>query len=223
MNHNMTKKVVAYALGGISGAIVGYFAGELIAYKIAQKENEEALQEAIDEVVSGYKPEAEEETGKPETKNGNAPKIDYTKYAVKSNPEKPSLAELASSIDHTQPAKKASIYIISVDAYSEQPNYTKEPITYYESDATYSDSNEMIISDPERVLGANLHLHFGEESEDPDVVYVRNEDTQTDYEVIRIHKSYKTEVLGEPEEPKKPSRGGRKGKAVKNDDPGEEE
>jgi hypothetical protein len=63
-------------------------------------------------------------------------------------------------------------------------------------DDTLSDENEEIISDVSYVIGYDALSSFGDGSDDPDIVYVRNEKLQTDYEVTRLNKSYSETVLG---------------------------
>ena len=87
-------------------------------------------------------------------------------------------------------------YVITVQEYSESdPTFEQTTITYYDQDDTLVDENEEPIADVTAVIGDQALDKFGEGSDDPDIVYVRNEVLSTDYEVIRIHKSY-AEVIG---------------------------
>ena len=91
---------------------------------------------------------------------------------------------------------KALPYIISVDQFAdEKDHYDKITINYYEEDDTLCEENEEIIEDPMMVVGEDTLTRFGEDSDDPDVVYVRNEKLEIDYEVICLHKSY-AETVG---------------------------
>jgi hypothetical protein len=89
-----------------------------------------------------------------------------------------------------------SCYIISIEEFSnERPEYDKISISYYETDDTLADETDEIVPDVETLIGEAL-LCFGDQSDDPDVVYVRNECISIDYEIIRLHKSYQETVLG---------------------------
>ena len=88
-------------------------------------------------------------------------------------------------------------YVIPLDSFiDEMIGYDKITLGYYEEDDVLVDDNEDMIDDVDYVIGHDALDRFGDGSEDDDVVYIRNERTGADYEVIRHHKSYQTEVLG---------------------------
>lgn len=87
-------------------------------------------------------------------------------------------------------------YVINTEEFSEEmSHFDKLTIYYYEDDDTLTDDNEEILSDVNSIVGDALE-NFGNGSDDPEVVYVRNERMAIDYEVIRLSKSYKETVLG---------------------------
>lgn len=192
MNGNTIRNTSLIALGGMLGGMIGYILGELIIEKLIEKDLEKFLENPYGDQ------EEEEEEVKPEPEKRLK---DYTKYA------KEELSELVkpytTSIAEEPKKLTEKIMIISFDDYSEDRSHNKEPITYYENDTTFADAQEDIIDDPNSLFGPNIHLHFGEESEDPDMVFVRNENTGVDYEISRIHNSYSVIVMGMPEEPPK--------------------
>ena len=67
-------------------------------------------------------------------------------------------------------------------------------LTYYRGDAILCDELDSPIYDPERVVGK---LEFGKGSQDPNVVYIRNEKLMADYEVLLDPGYYQVEVLGQ--------------------------
>lgn len=88
-------------------------------------------------------------------------------------------------------------YVIPLDSFTDEMiGYDKITLGYYEDDDVLVDDNEDMIDDVDYVIGHDALDRFGDGSEDDDVVYIRNERTGADYEVIRHHKSYQTEVLG---------------------------
>jgi hypothetical protein len=93
-------------------------------------------------------------------------------------------------------------YVISFEDFCESEDaHDKITITYYAGDGVLVDEDEEIIDDVERLVGENNLINkFGEGSDDPDVLYVRNERLAIDYEVIRQHTSYGEVVSGEHEE-----------------------
>lgn len=88
-------------------------------------------------------------------------------------------------------------YIISVDEYMlENDHFDKETLAYYEEDDTLCDTSDRPIDDPESVVGNDPLLRFGTGSGDKNIVYVRNESTSVDYEIIRDERAYTEVVLG---------------------------
>lgn len=78
--------------------------------------------------------------------------------------------------------------------------YSQTSLTYYSEDNIVAeDMNETqpdrLVNQWERVLGSE-NLKFGHGSEDPDVVYIRNDKLQAYYEVNFASTSYAHHVLG---------------------------
>lgn len=106
-------------------------------------------------------------------------------------------------------------YIITVDEFmnNEEFSFDQITITYFEGDDTLVDEREEIIPDVLRTIGGDTLMRFGEKSNDPNIVYVRNERLRTDFEVVKDQGKYSVMVLGLIEEiPHKPR------KNVQNDD-----
>jgi hypothetical protein len=88
-------------------------------------------------------------------------------------------------------------YVITTEEFAEDMNhFDKLTIYYYEDDQTLADENEEMIEDVASVVGDEALNEFGRGSDDPEIVYVRNEKMEIDYEVIRLSKSYKETVGG---------------------------
>lgn len=195
----LLKKIGLIALGGVAGGILGYLTTSLIIDKLTKekeifetksrgwiKESDWKLTNPTDEMVEDSKPLVNSlET---------VMKTDYTKFSgvdkAKANLE-----------DLVKPYKENDDFvIISLVDYAERDNsFMKEIVYYYEEDSAFANTNEDLIDAPESLFGPNIHLHFGEKSDDPDVVYLRNNKNSTIYEILRIHSSYSVSVLGNPE------------------------
>ena len=88
-------------------------------------------------------------------------------------------------------------YVITIEEYtSEHDDFDKIVLTYYQDDDTVTSEDEEMMPDYERYIGGEALLRFGEKTDDPDSVYIRNEKEGVDYEVVRLHKSYSETVLG---------------------------
>lgn len=87
-------------------------------------------------------------------------------------------------------------YIISHDEFMQNdPENDQITITYFEGDGVLSDERDEVIPDEEIILGKN-NLKFGHGSKDNNIVYVRNEAVNTDFEVLRSQGKYAEQVLG---------------------------
>lgn len=89
------------------------------------------------------------------------------------------------------------IELITSDEFFDTEN-THEKITlvYYEGDDTLADERDGIIPNANAVIGPDAVDNFGEGSDDPNVVYVRNNKSSCDFEVVRNTGSYSKEILG---------------------------
>lgn len=85
-------------------------------------------------------------------------------------------------------------YIIHVDEFvTEEMGYEQSTITWYEGDQILTDSRDIPMYNHVAIVG---QLRFGHGSKDPNIVYVRNEKLQAEYEILRDEGSYEVNVLG---------------------------
>lgn len=88
-------------------------------------------------------------------------------------------------------------YILSQEEFMlNEPEYDQNTLTYFEGDDVLTDSRDVVINESETTVGdANL-LRFGHGSKDNNVIYIRNEKLEIDFEVVRSMGEYTKEVLG---------------------------
>lgn len=105
--------------------------------------------------------------------------------------------DIKDSTEETYEKIEGAPYIISSeDFYNSENDFDKITVSYYEGDDTLVDEREQPINDPEPVVG-NRHLSmFGFKSDDPNIVYVRNERLSTDFEIMYEEGEYAVRVLG---------------------------
>lgn len=85
-------------------------------------------------------------------------------------------------------------YIIHQDEFfSDEKGYTQSSFTYYAGDNIMNDEDDTPVYNHEGVVGS---LIFGHGSDDPNVVYVRNEKLKAEYEISFDPGLYSVEVLG---------------------------
>lgn len=98
-------------------------------------------------------------------------------------------------ISHAQ--KHGLPYVIGRDEYMKnETEYTQISLTYFENDDILVDSDDSVLEYVDLVLGENTLAHFGKLSGDNNVVYVRNEAQEIDFEIVRNKGNYAKEVLG---------------------------
>lgn len=95
-------------------------------------------------------------------------------------------------------------YIIDdVSWFTNNTDFSQVSLTYWADDAVLTNSANQIVSDVTVVGEVNLH-RFGTKSNDPDIVYVRNHDEKTDFEITKVEKNYSVEILKVPAEDDSP-------------------
>lgn len=89
--------------------------------------------------------------------------------------------------------------IIGPEDYIGDYRYEKSAVNWYEDDDVFEEDLDT-IDDPFATFGVTHGKQLFEKAEnreDPDIVYVRNENQTVDYEISRIHGSYAQKVGGE--------------------------
>jgi hypothetical protein len=88
-------------------------------------------------------------------------------------------------------------YVISFEEFNENTyEHPQSTITYYMGDDVLADETDQMIDDVESVVGTDNLARFGHGSRDPNVVYIRNERLEADYEVTRSTGRFSEEVMG---------------------------
>jgi len=87
-------------------------------------------------------------------------------------------------------------YVITEAEFMEDDQNDKIVLTYFEEDNQLTDENESLVPDKVGNVGSKALTMFGTGTDDPNMVYVRNEQTSTDFEIVRDARSYTEVVLG---------------------------
>lgn len=88
-----------------------------------------------------------------------------------------------------------SPYVIHTDEYyGNETGYGQSTLTYYAGDDILCDEEDVPIYNPNSIVGP---LPFGKGSSDPNVVHIRNEHLEAEYEVIQDSGFFSVEVLGQ--------------------------
>ena len=194
----------------VAGAVIGSAA----TYKFVKTKYERIFREEIDDVKEYYRnlnnndactDESEvEDCDSSELENDEDEEVRPTRRTVG---EKPDLAHYADLIAQYR-AEEAAFdnqnkqkggdsdmeyddpYVISPDDFDENNSYDRIGLTYY-ADGTVVDDCDDILDDDEIdvQIGRDWVNSFGE-YEDDDVIHVRNEQSKTDYEIVRDPRKY---------------------------------
>jgi hypothetical protein len=90
-------------------------------------------------------------------------------------------------------------YVIHYDEYRANENdYPQSSIMYYEGDDVVCDELDVPIYTKDKLFGPLL---FGHGSMDPNIVFIRNEKIEAEWEILRNPGHFGIEVLGMDEEP----------------------
>lgn len=88
-------------------------------------------------------------------------------------------------------------YVITDEEFSEgDRDFHQVSVTYYEGDEVLCDEQDKVVDEPDKTIGNENMAKFGYGSNDPNVVYIRNERLGVDFEVLRSDGKYAKEVLG---------------------------
>lgn len=191
--------------------LVGAYAGKLLAEKVLEEENKKFVDFANSEDSSDWEKmdkgqevpeliEFEPKKTKEEMKKVKRKMVrDYSKFS------KEKLGDLAKKYIEEEPEElvvdTSKPYIITAEEYEENDRFTKASLTYYLDDVLV-DEDENPIPNQDDLLGPDALTQFGVKSNDPDIIYVRNEKIAggMDYEISRIAGNYSEIVLGLPPE-----------------------
>lgn len=215
MNNNL-KVLIGAAIGGGIGYFVANVVIEII-YLREQTDTPEELDTIDDGYGSVTEDEfSDKETFQRPTKMSTKEK-NYTKHFIAN--ERPELKELVRKYNTGELGEEPRILdaeevngpIADLEEFEtpeEDPDVPTDPsiisraeysgnteglacITlHYFDDDVVTDEQDIPIDRPERILGDEALFSFGVESEDEDVVYVRNRAKKCLYEVIRLNKEY---------------------------------
>lgn len=88
-------------------------------------------------------------------------------------------------------------YIITEDEYLEgETEYEQSRLTYYEGDGVLADDEDIPVPDSDSLVGDDHLVRFGHGSRSENVVFVRNDRIQMEFEIERSFGSFTQEVAG---------------------------
>lgn len=205
------KEFLIFSGGVIIGCVTTYF--------VLKDQFEEDLQEQIEDVKHAYaeavdriyadkyhteKTEEEsveeadpiiEKSSIDDTKDEYKGKVQYLAYDKMGLSEADQEAESEESSDVDPEAEfpqddaPGVPYVISAQQFAtEYPFFDKVTLEYYEHNGILVDEDGVHVEDIDETIGKDSLMRIGEY--EPDVVYVRNEELNVDFEVCRIRRDF---------------------------------
>ena len=179
------NKAIMFVIGAATGSVVTWY---IVKEKYRRLANEE-----IESVVERFKNREKDE----DVKESNTP--DYFQEAKEQLDKKEAVTDYTKEVnklgytvddDYTVEVEVGSDvaepFVIAPVDFGEMPGYDSKSWTYY-SDFVLTDENDDIVADPESIIGDALS-HFGDF--DDDSVYVRNDNLECDYEILKHDKTF---------------------------------
>lgn len=184
------KNILSNALFFTAGAVIG----SVVTWKLVKTKYEQISQEEIKSVREMYESlnaSKNEEVYSEDAEEDPDDKNEYGKIINKSS-------YITLSADKRDDKKKEEEegdddmiepYVIIPEEFDEV-GYETMTLTYYEDGVlAYGDTDEVVENVGELVC-EDFADHFGEYDEDPDVVYVRNDNLRIDFEILKDTRSY---------------------------------
>ena len=92
------------------------------------------------------------------------------------------------SVDTEDEDTTDKLYLIRSDEVGDTDYIT---ITlWYWTDGIVTNDNKKIIGNVEELIGDDFMAHFGDDEDDPDTVYVRNDVQKIDYEILKEYRGF---------------------------------
>lgn len=177
MKRDLLSKILVFATG------VGIGSG--VTYKILKTKYDALIQEEIDSVKESFS-RINNETAEEGTEDKSAEEelrrvenvINQNGYVTMSDDKKVEEEEDNMNEPH----------IISPNEFGDC-DYVSVTLWCY-TDGVVTNDDGKIISNVEELIGSDFADHFGEYEEDPDTVYVRNDDQKIDYQILAEYRAY---------------------------------
>lgn len=161
--------------------IAGVSLGAAVSWKLLEEKYKQITNEEIESVKEVYRKKFE----------ANVKITDVEVTVKKDEPVKKEYSDLVKKLGYsdeevTKEVKKKP-YVIPPEDFGELDDYDTVSLTYY-ADGVLTDDQDEPIEDVEKLVGKDFATHYGEYEDD--AVYIRNDELQTDYEILKDVRNY---------------------------------
>lgn len=170
---------------------IGAAVGSVVTCKLVKNKYEQIAREEIEEVRAYYTEKTESEPTE-DTDSDSDEDSDTDDKEMSKEEERIEYSSIASNYTTDDeggetPVSRREPYVISPAEFGEDDAYENETLIYY-NDGVLADRDGNRIEDIESCIGYESLNHFGEYEDDS--VYVRNDDTMMEYEVLLDESNY---------------------------------
>lgn len=165
----------------VSGLVAGFFGGYFSLKKVLQRKYDDRVNAEMQAYINTQK-----------TIQDHAEEMEkqtYDELKQKYHETNRMIKELAEREHPKEKGNSGPCEVILEDGYLNNSNFEKEEAMYYTQDDLLVSMDGEPYDDYESIVGSSFMLHFGEYSDDPDVVYVRNHGLLCDFEIHRVEGS----------------------------------
>lgn len=164
---------------------VAFFCGAAVGvgctWQYFKKKYESLVQEDIESVKESFAKRYEKKTTEA-IEESDAQAINEVDPQEELNAAYIEARHITEAMGYTTDGSPSEPYVISPHEFGEKDGYECISLTYYADGIVTDDANEILDNWPD-VVGPDFMSHFGEYEDDS--VFVRNEDRETDYEILR--------------------------------------
>ena len=172
---------------------VGAAIGSAVTCKLLREKYEQMAQEEIDSVKEVFSRNREVEA---ENSEEDTDEIDDETVVKKDNKIAKEIIEaMRYSNNEEDDDDMEGVHVIPPDEFAEEEDYDVVSLTLY-SDGVLTDEMDIRIENPDAMIGPKALDTFGEYEEDS--VFVRNDDQECYYEILKDNRKY-SEVVSEDE------------------------
>lgn len=179
--NNKAGLFIAFIAGAVAGSCVAWKALEKKYKRIADDEIE-SVKEVFNRKLNKKVEEAKQQTV--QEKYGDI--VDSLGYKKETNNKE----------DEKDMVEKAKVYVIPPEVFGELDGYETVSLTYYADKVLVDNVTNKVIKNVDKIVGRNSLNTFGEYEDDS--VFVRNEDLETDYEILLDMRKYSDIVSKKP-------------------------
>ncbi len=184
MNRSIFTKIGAFIIGAGVGAAVAY---KVMDVRCSQRIQDEV--NSVKEVYSLKYSSGDDKVIKNQNGNEKTTSTDDILEAKKIIDDSEYATESDSKENNGKDKENMNeLHVISPEEVGDC-DYTVITLWHY-SDGTVTNDEGKVISNVEELIGKDYADHFGEYEEDPDAVYVRNDNQEVDYEVLKDSRDF---------------------------------